>query len=744
MKKIRYFQLINFLSAFLLFQIELIIAKVFLPKFGGSYQVWGACMVFFQGVLLLGYFYSHLVVQKFGIYRYRPFHAILVILPLLSFSLMPLGDILPYSHLPLVIDIFLKLFLSIGLVFFVLSTVSIISQSWLAASELPEALNPYTLYAVSNLGSFLALFSYPFLFEAFFDLNLQIGIWRSIYFIFALLYLFTFKSVRCAKVLPKAAGFFNLSRLLGQFKFSDSLREKLSWFLFALAAAMLFLSVTNILCYEVAPCPLIWIIPLGIYLISFTLTFKKDPFCPSWIKDKIHLTLGFSAAFFFLTQARALPMLITAAIYFISLFAICMFCQYQLYIRRPQDKEGGALSGFYLIIALGSFIGSIIVTWLAPLVFVAAPLEYLAGLLAVALALVIEKKKPAFSIAELRWVIYAALLLVLWPRFFKSYNIFGLLMLYFVFKIVFGQLREKPWLVCLSLFSIILVALFTISLWTRKGRQVYTLRNYYGIYNVAARNGLLTFYSADTIHGSQFLAKTQENEPLSYFHRQTPVGKLLESKDFNLQRIAVIGLGAGVLAAYGRPGQQIDFFELDRDVYKVTDLCFTYLNNSAAKINYIFGDARITLSKAPYQYYDLLIIDAFSGDAVPVHLLTQEAIGQYRKHLNASGIILFHISNRYLDLAPVLFSNSRIVNASVSLNSNPHKNSVYLGSIWVAMTWDKASDNILSGRLGWKKEGVDLRLKRVRPWTDAYSNIPSIFAIDGIIGELRNFRPFDW
>lgn len=699
--------------------------------------MWAACVVFFQCVLLLGYFYSHLAVRKFGMHRYRIFHTLLILLPLLTFPGVPLQNILANAHIPLVTDVFLKLFSSIGLVFFVLSTISIISQSWLAVSELPQRLNPYALYSVSNIGSFLALLTYPFLFEYFFDLDTQLNIWRFAYLIFIVFYLVTFKAITCIKAAPKPIKLFDKKVFLT----SDSLRERLCWFLLAAASSMLFLSVTNIITYEVAPCPLFWIIPLSIYLISFVLNFKQNPWCPSWIIEGIHFTLGFSAAFFFLTIRLMFPFLIYLLAYFISLFMVCMFCQHELYVTRPKEKEG--LTSFYVVIAAGGFLGSMLITWIAPIVFFSSPLEYLLALLIVPLAVVIKKNNLAIRVFDLRWIAYLVLVLILWPRVFKTYNIFALIIMYIVFKEAFGQLKEKPQLLCVSLFSLMLVATVTFNTW-ETGQSIYILRNYYGLYKVFAKDGLLTFANGTTIHGSQFIAKKKQNEPLSYFHREAPVGRLIENESFSFQRIAVVGLGVGTLAAYGKPGQEIDFFELDPDVYKIANLCFTYLKNSSAKINCIFGDARFTLSQKPDGYYNLLIIDAFNGDSVPVHLLTVEAIQEYKKHLVKNGIILFHISSRYLDFIPVLFSNAKMANANVSFDENSQIDNARLSSTWAAMTWDRELDNILSSKLKWKKEVTDLRIKKVRPWTDKYSNIATIIKINNLINQIKSFTPFYW
>ncbi|MCX5715083.1 MAG: hypothetical protein NT033_09890, partial [Candidatus Omnitrophica bacterium] len=300
MRKMFLLNIIVFLAAFLLFQIELILAKAYLPVFGGGYLVWGACVVFFQLVLLLGYFYAHVVIRKIGMRRYLIFHALLLVLPLvLSFPGRALSVVPSQSGLPVVFFIFRQLAVTIGLVFFILSTTSVISQGWLLSSSLAEAKNPYVLFAVSNLGSFAALLSYPFIFEPLSDIGQQLFLWRLGYLLLVILH---FAAWRIVKVVSKEGD--------QDKSFNHSIgRNETAWLLFSAAGVMLFLSVTNIMTYEVAPIPLLWVVPLAIYLVSFVLNFKKKPWCPAWIKDGFHVSAGLSIAFFFLTSKRLFPVI---------------------------------------------------------------------------------------------------------------------------------------------------------------------------------------------------------------------------------------------------------------------------------------------------------------------------------------------------------------------------------------------------------------------------------------------------
>jgi len=732
MSKVSIFNLITFLAAFLLFQIELIIAKMLLPDFGGSYLVWGACVVFFQAVLFLGYLYAYIILKKVGIKRYRPFHLVLFLLPLLCFPGRGMPEINPANlSIPLVLNVFWHLILAIGPVFFVLSTTSIILQSWLANSDSAGKENPYALYALSNLGSFAALVTYPFLFEAFFDLSQQLLIWRLFYFLLVGLNVIAIFAVKAGHE-GRPAKIWSMDGISRQ----DCLR----WFLFSAAGVIMFLSVTNIFTYEIAPIPLLWVVPLCIYLSSFVLNFKRNPWSPAWVSDKFYLTFAWSIVMFFMTTMRILPFILELVIYCLFLFHCCMFAQRYLYRTKPSDAAG--LPMFYLIISAGGFIGGILTTWLMPLISVSIS-EYLLGLGVIALALTIGTKRQALGLTNMFFIIYICIMLMLWPVAFTSYNVFGLIIIFLYFKACYHSLIKYPRALFFSIFMVLFISPFIEHLWT-SNNYVYRHRNYYGVYKVYYENSKYVLMHGTTIHGAQFKDKLREVQPLTYYHRDTPVGELLGPSGMRFNRIGLIGLGTGALASYGRPGQEIDYFEIDSDVYPIARNLFSHLKHSAAKINFISGDARLTISRTALKRYDILIVDAFSGDSLPVHLLTTEAINEYRRHLADNGIILFHLSNRYLDFIPVLFSNANYLNANACYKNNRAKNEVMLfSSSWFAFTWDIRAYYKLVSEFKWIN--YDWRKsKLVRPWTDEYSNELSIIRLDNFFDQVRYFKPFYW
>jgi len=743
MKKVYYLDLLCFISAFLLFQIELIIAKLFLPKFGGSYLVWGACMVFFQFALLLGYLYSHLVITIFGMYRYRYLHIILILLPFFFFPGRPLPEIAAHTGFPLVIDIFIQLSITIGMAFFALSTISIVAQSWLAHSDLPEKRNPFVLYAVSNVGSFMGLISYPFFFESYFDLDTQVTIWRLLYFLFLLIYFVSLWTIDYSdRNIPSTKSFDKLIFTRRHKLTDEAVIQKLYWFLLSAAGCVLFLSVTNVITYEIAPCPLLWIIPLCIYILSFVLIFRDDPLYPKWITDKFPLVMGFSVLIFFFAQGRILPISPQIITFLLSLFAFCLFCQYELYESRPKEKKD--LTVFYLIVSLGGFSGSLFVTWVAPGVFT-SPLEFLIGLFLVCLALSLKQERARLNFLSLRVIAYAVIFLISWPLVFKQYNVAGVALILFSFGYIFRQLNKRPAMLALLLMIVLLLAPFVDDYWSKDGKTIRSYRNYYGIYKITVSQGVLKLMNGTTMHGVQYITKDRvaRLEPLSYYHRGTPVGKLLIGNHLATQRIGIVGLGVGTLSAYGNTGEEMDFFELDPDLAVFVNI-FDYLKNSLAKVNYYYDDARLAINKTPLGHYDMLIVDAFSGDSIPVHLLTTDAIQQYRVHLKDKGLILFHISNRYLDLAPVMFKNAEAVGAFALIDLNEAQSSVHLASCWMAFTWDRKIKETLVSKLEWKEYSGDSKTLVSRPWTDKYSNVISILNLTSFLDSIRYFMPFSW
>ncbi len=701
-----------FLAAFLLFQVELIISKVLLFKFGGTYTVWGAAVVFFQATLLLGYVYSHFVIKKIGLPRYRYLHSLLFLLTLFFFPGKPLPEIFARYNSPMVIDIFRELSRAIGPAFFALSTISIIFQCLVAKSDPAKQLNPYQLYATSNLGSFAGLLTYPFLFEFFWGINEQLTIWRILYLVLFILQIAAFKYIRLN----------NFSRTDNAASPPVCFKDKTYWFLLSAAGVIVFLSATNIITYEISPMPLLWIAPLCVYLISFVLNFSNKPFCPKNIKTIFFLSISFNIVIYFFIALKIIPNLLAMPCLLALIFIACMFCQNELNKNKPADTNN--LTLFFVIISSGGFIGGILVSWIIPLISISM-IEFFMGPMLILIALFIKENKQKLPFQKFRMLIYLSILVFIWPYVINESILLGLIFLYIIFNCLFTCFDFLLASIA-SLFFILLLSCGMDFLWAGKG--FLTLRNYYGIYNVYAYKGVKLFVNGNVLHGAQNMDKEKEMEPLAYYDRNSPVGILLKSGKFQFLRMGYIGLGAGTLAAYAEADQTIDFFELDPDVLKIANSQFTYLKNSAGKINYFFGDARLSLQEIPDKKYDLMVIDAFSGDSVPAHLLTCEAINEYIRHTANNGIILFHISNRYFDLMPLLFSNAQMLNlysattGAIARVNVSRLEGISGNTVWVALTKDADSYKKICS-LNW----LSPEFKKIRPWTDQYSNLLAIF-----------------
>ena len=664
---------ITFLSAFLLFQIELIIAKLFLPVYGGSYLVWGACVVFFQFVLLAGYVFAHYGIERFGIHTYLKIHTALLVLPFLVFPGRALDVHGASSQLLVVLDVFVRLLTTIGPVFFVLSTASLVTQSWLSASKMEQRRHPYVLYAISNIGSFLALWTYPFVFEYFLTNTDQLNIWRMLYVFVVGLNLFALKTVDVRSV-HKAAD-------------PDPLPKKhtvvtrgvvIRWLLLSAASVVLFLSVTNLITYEVAPVPLLWIIPLSVYLLSFVLNFKERPWCPSWIKFSLPIVLVAAVLLYF--KARTfLPVAWAIILFNFILFIGCMYAQNELIKSKPAAKQ---LTLFYVMISLGGFAGGFFTSWIVPLIS-HTPVEFLLGLLLIA-----------------------------------------------------ATYPSKVWRLVL-IFAMAAAILYDYTI--KPHHSVVTKRNYYGIYDVFDKGGVRSFVHGTTLHGLEWIDLDRRIVPLGYYSPFSPLGQVFIKDIFSAKSVGAVGLGVGTMAMFSRKDMSMDFYELDPDVLAIAKSHFWYLESAPGPIRVATGDARIALAQNTGAVYDLLVIDAFGGDSVPSHLINRDVLGLYRQHLSPRGGILFHIPNRYFDLQPVL---ARIAadTGAFAVVKEATQDGITMHTFWAVLTWDAERFERLIAE-GWKMLTPD-RFPPQRTWTDDFSTTLPILKLDELWGSLTHYKFF--
>ncbi|MFC1569265.1 fused MFS/spermidine synthase [bacterium] len=709
--------LIVFLGAFLLFTIELIVANALLPGFGGSYLVWSSCMMFFQGMLFLGYLYAFLYQWKLNLRHAFIVHMIIIFLPLLFFPINLNSFQNPAYSKPMIVEIMALLFLTIGLAFWILTSTSVIMQQVLASSSLTRNKNPYVLYAMSNLGSVIALYAYPLIITPLFHLQSQIALWQKGYLLFALLHglLFIFNK----KLIPQ--------HHKEQHHAKEPLpgRQIIRWILLSASASAMLLAVTNTITFDLAAIPLFWIVPLSIYLLSFILTFKQKIWYPQWLKERFPFAVIIGIFLFLLMlQSYRLPVPILFILHPVILFIVCVTCHGELIQIKPASV--GHITAFYIIISFGSFMGSMLVSWIIPLISTSI-VEYPIALTLAALAQGVahhQKKQPR-SMMIIVLLIFMVVL-ALWPLFIDFLKpetgslfavAFGL-----IIAIVLYSLRNMKTAFSVGLILVILFSYFIDQL--KVGQHLlHKHRNFYGIYRVIAKEGKHFLQHGTTLHGSQYMDADRRREAQTYYHIKAPAGEMLSYFSSDIQELGVVGLGAGSLVTYVSEKQTVDIFELDPYNQIVAEKYFYFLNDCRGSLRMFFGDARVSLRKIEDRKYTVLVIDAFNSDAIPVHLLTVEAISEYFDHMDSEGLLLLHISNKYLNLSPVILANGNALNLFAlkkryAINVHPDAEACE----WVVLTKNATWANRLINELQW----VDLRqqkIKTIQPWTDQYTNI---------------------
>lgn len=588
-----------FLGAFLLFAVEPMAAKRLLPALGGSSAVWIVCLVFFQTALLLGYLYAHWLGRQ-PLRTTGALHIALLLLAAVALAFVVQPNLSKASDHPLA-AIFRVLTLTIGLPFLLLASTSPLLQLWLARQRRSGV--PWKLFALSNAGSLLALVLYPTLIEPHLSLVVQRKAWGCGFGIYAAL---------CAVIAWGARKTANAGPQKPQSAAGatpSSLRSKLLWFLLPAAAAMQLCAVTSHLSQNIAAIPLLWVLPLGIYLLTFIVAFESPGFYRRWLMVRL-LALGLAALAYMLSQTDATwPIQFSIGFFLVELFFACLFCHAETYALRPANRSESTL--FYLLVAAGGAAGTTFIGIGCPLLFAANYDVAIAFLATAALALVVTWQNGWAQ--RLLWSVGTALLLAL------------IIMLHIVYAR--STLVEE--------------------------------RNFYGALRVRESHvppqaeTVRTLLHGTIEHGTQWFAPQFRRNPTTYYAMDSGVGLALRfCCDDRPRNIGVVGLGAGTLAAYGKPGDRMRFYEINPAIRPIAENLFTYLRESGAQITFADGDARISLMREAPQNFDVLVIDAFSGDAIPIHLLTTQAMGVYQRQLAPDGILAFHVSNQYLDLPP--------------------------------------------------------------------------------------------
>jgi hypothetical protein len=604
-----------FLGACLLFTMEPLVARMVLPLYGGSFHVWSTTITFFQGILFIGYVYCHIFAKRLGGWHLVLVGTPLVWLPLVNWiGLAPPGDGDPAWSL------LFQLTLHIALPFGILATTSVIAQSWFTRSDTSGS-SPYPLYASSNAGSILALLAYIALFEPLLGLRVQRSLWYVGYLVYVVL------AWRCWRMAAS-----NPKKVDPAIRPSSDIKGSIltSWLLLSALPSAFMLAVSNVITLELGSVPLVWILPLVLYLLSYVFTFGRR----QWISPTLlhafwpaAVVCGLSSLYFV-----AGGNLWVFAAHLVALFALAMVGHGELHRLRPPPEQ---LTVFYLAIAFGGWMGSMAVSLVAPILF--------------------------NSLAEYPIIV----------------GVFGLTILILRKGDLLGALRRHPLLSGLGA-SVALALPFLIKTNDRakEDEVIYQHRNYYGIYRVADRPlnpqkiflntteeeygpepFLRALWHGSTIHGFQIMHPITQKYPTSYYHSKGPLGDILGDAK-KTRNVAIIGLGVGTCAAYFQEGESLTFYELDPAIVNIAQSLFTYLDDCPADVRMVVGDARLQLEQAPDHSYDIIIVDAFSSDAIPTHLLTREALSLYDKKLAPQGTLVFHITNRYYDLAAVLKSTT--------------------------------------------------------------------------------------
>jgi len=658
-----------FTSAFLLFLVPPLIATQILPWFGGSAAVWTTCLVFFQFLLLFGYAYSDWTTRKLTARRQAVLHLALLATSLASLPIIAGADWKPAGDEDPTWRILGLLGATIGLPYFLLSTTGPLAQAWFARTF--PAGTVYRLFALSNFGSLLALVSYPFVFEPWITTVAQSWVWSAAYVAFVAL---------CAA----SAAYSLRGRSAAESHEAVTVpyagpppgpRDYISWLLLSAMGAFMLLAVTNHITHDVASVPFLWILPLTLYLLTFILCFEGR----GWYQRRIFigpLLVIVCALAWALHEERGIMDIKEAVpLSLVGLFVMCMFFHGELAARKPVPRY---LTSFYLMVSLGGALGGIAVGLVAVKVL-NTYYEFGIGLVATLL----------IAAYVTRLMHSAVPMLVLAAVGFTGYHVYAYI----------GYLA--------------------------KDTRVMT-RNFYGALRVkdigadGEKDAVRRLMHGVIMHGEQYRDPERRREPTTYYGATSGIARAIKALDGSGMRVGVVGLGTGTLAVFGRPGDTYRFYEINPQVVDVANREFTFLGDSGAKIEHVLGDARLAMEREPPQNYDLLVIDAFSSDSIPVHLITREALAVYLRHVKSGGVIAFHVTNRFLHLAPVVMRIAGEHDLHVALISDDAEDSDLARTDWALVTRDQA---LLERPEIAQYVGEIESIPGLQVWTDDFNNL---------------------
>jgi hypothetical protein len=666
-----------FVSAFLLFQVQPIIGRYVLPWFGGGPAVWTTCLLFFQVALLAGYGYAHWLGGRSNARTQAAVHVVLLTVSLVFLPIAPASIWKPVSPGDPVGRILLLLTATVGAPYIMLAATGPLLQRWFSLSRPGES--PYRLYALSNVGSFLALLSYPFLVEPVLRLRTQVLVWTAVYLLFVALCL------RCAWRFGSSG--IAVARADTVPAERPSLGTILFWLMLAACGSTLLMATTNQMCQEIAVIPFLWIVPLSIYLLTFILCFESE----RWYRRIVFAVLAgilAPACCALVSAGLTVALWMHLAVYPVALFALCMLCHGELARSRPAPAH---LTLFYLLVAAGGALGGVFVALAAPHWF-DTYLEYPIGLAAACL------------LGFIGWLRTGAL----------------------------RQWTRDNFRIRVPLMALLLGGITAVATTVMNGQQpaLAAWRNFYGILRVSQRSDINGPYRqlmhGRIRHGFQYLVLGMRDWPTTYYGPHSGLGLVLNNYHPAHRRVGVIGLGTGTIAAYGQPGEVFRFYDINPDVKMIASGWFSFLKDSPAQIEVVLGDARVQLERelaaGDAQNFDVLAVDAFSSDAIPIHLLTAECADVYRRHLKPDGALLLHISNRSLNLQPAARGMAEHLGwQTLFVSTDDVKETGEYGSDWVLISRNQALLDIpaIAGEdTEWDHPG-----EKPMVWTDDFSSL---------------------
>ncbi len=710
------FTLTIFLGATLVFGVQPIAARMLLPSFGGSPAVWSATSVFFQVALLAGYGYSYALTRWFAPRRQPLVHVIVLAAPLLFLPLgLPLATASEGVHPSLTVIGLLAL--GLGVPFTVAATTGPLIQRWFSFTGHRAGRDPYFLYAASNAGSLLVLLAYPFVIEPRLNLASQTATWSAAYLAFALL------SVACAVVVVRTGADADESvrDIPDRAVAGPGWTTRARWILLAAVPSALSLGATAYISTDIAAVPLLWIIPLSLYLLSFIIAFSTRL---NGVSRRAGRVLPWLAALLVIPSGGLLPLPVTVVIvlHLAFLFVAATMCHGRLAEERPPARH---LTEFYLLLAIGGALGGIAVSIAAPVVFDRV-WEYP---IAIGLALLLRPgplpRPTRRTLIGLAAIVLVGLLVAgvalrmpaAFPAFAAAIGI-GVALL----VILLAASSIRP------LFAVMAVGILAVSVWG-SGTAIHTDRTFFGVYRVTEDDGDHLLIHGSTIHGWQHLDDAMRLTATTYYHRSGPIGQVFAARGDRLDRVAILGLGVGTLATYSEPGQSFTFYEIDGAMVDIArdPRLFTFVGEARGSVDIVVADGRLGLVADPARY-DLLVLDAFTSDAIPAHLLTREALEVYVDHLAADGIIAMNVTNRFLDLEPVvaavadslgLVALTQHDTAVTAVEADEGKSS----STWALLAREPDHLTDFAADPRWRAARLD---PAVHAWTDDFSDILAV------------------